>query len=375
MNQAILALNAGSSSFKFAVAAQVANAPQEITGVVERIGSGNSVMKIKTTHAAPVRLELGKTNHRAALTALFRVLEDWDPTLRITGVGHRIVHGGTRFAEPVQITPEIVEQIEALIPMAPLHQPHGLRGVLTAMVAFPDAHHIACFDSAFHARKPWLHDAYALPRRHYTEGLRRYGFHGIACDSICATLNAEGFPLGERKIVIAHLGNGCSVTAIQNGAPKATSMGFSTLDGLAMGTRCGHIDPGVLIHLMRQGQSPEDLERLLYHESGLIGLSGLSNDMRDLMASDDPDCADAIAFFTARLIEEIGRMACTMGGLDCVVFSGGIGENAGSIRDAVEAGLSFLPGRDGSGVTYLIRPADEEQQLITTVRQLAFGHR
>ena len=373
MTGVILALNAGSSSLKFAVAARDDISTRLLSGTIERIGSGEARLSLTASDGETRKLGLGLVDHRAALQVLFSEIESSGSDFRVQGVGHRIVHGGSTFTDPVVITDEIVTQIEELIPLAPLHQPHGLRGVLTALEAYPDAVHVACFDSAFHAQKPWINNAYALPRRYFDRGLRRYGFHGLACESICATLANEGFPLNERKIVIAHLGNGCSVTAINLGVATATSMGFSTLDGLTMGTRCGGMDPGVLIHLMREGYAPDDLERLLYHESGLLGLSGLSNDMRDLLADDRVESQQAIDFFVTRLGEEICRMAGTMGGLHAVIFSGGIGENSEDIRDRVRQQVSFLPGLNGDGVEMLVRPADEERQLLATTTSLGFG--
>ncbi|MEM8970741.1 MAG: acetate/propionate family kinase [Pseudomonadota bacterium] len=366
MTGVILALNAGSSSLKFAVATPEDISSRLMSGTIERIGSSEARLSHTNSDGQKRKLELGLVDHRAALRLLFAEVETSGAGLSVEGVGHRIVHGGSTFTDPVIITDEIVEQIEELVPLAPLHQPHGILGILTARDAYPKAIHVACFDSAFHARKPWIHDAYALPRQFYDQGLRRYGFHGLACESICSTLTKEGFPLADRKIVIAHLGNGCSVTAVDCGKAAATSMGFSTLDGLTMGTRCGGIDPGVLIHLMREGRSLNDLEKLLYHGSGLLGLSDFSNDMRDLFADDRRESREAIDFFVARLCEEICRMVGTMGGLHNIVFSGGIGENSAHIRDRVSRKLECLPGLNGDGVEIMVRSADEERQLIAT---------
>lgn len=364
MTDAVLALNAGSSSIKIAVCAAGHPAQTIVSGNVDRIGSNDAMMTVTLAEEGSETRALGSVDHRTALAALCAHIRAQRPGLRVRGVGHRIVHGGADFTDPVQVTPDVSEALEALIPLAPLHQPHGLQGILTALSLFPEAVHVACFDTAFHAGKPWLHEAFALPRHHYDQGVRRYGFHGLACESICDALLAEAYPLSDRAIAIAHLGNGCSVTAVKDGRSLATSMGFSALDGLAMGTRRGRIDPGVLLHLLRDGYDGAGLETLLYHQSGLLGLPGESNDMRDLVASGSAQARDAIAYFTARAVEEICRMAGAMGGLDAVVFSGGIGENAKDIRTAIMDGLAFLPGREGKGVEALLRPANEERQLL-----------
>ena len=368
MTDAILAVNAGSSSVKFALAEAGDPAHRLLSGSAERLGAGDSTLRLSAGTGAPETRDLGAADHRDALAAMGEAIRDRHPALRIAGIGHRIVHGGAEFTDPVRVTDDVLDRLEALVPLAPLHQPHGIAGIRATRALFPDAVQVACLDTAFHAGKPWVQDAYALPARYYEAGLRRYGFHGLACESVCERLVADGVPLAERAIAIAHLGNGCSVTAVQGGRSVATSMGFSALDGLTMGTRCGHIDPGVLLHLMREGHDAARLERLLYHESGLLGLSGLSSDMRDLAASDSDAARGAIDHFIARAVEEICRMAGVMGGLDAVVFSGGIGENAGDIRQAVAEGLAFLPGRDGTGVDVLVCPADEEGRLMAATR-------
>ncbi|NIY97264.1 acetate kinase [Salipiger sp. HF18] len=369
MTGAVLALNAGSSSFKFALANAGAPGTPLLWGVVDRLGTEEGALSLKGQGGAATT-PLAAPDHGAALAALIEAIETRCPGLRVTAVAHRIVHGGSAFTAPEPVTPALLEALEALVPLAPLHQPHGLRGIRTALELFPDAGHVACFDTAFHAGRPWVHDAYALPRRFYDEGIRRYGFHGLACASICRALGADGYPLAERRIAIAHLGNGCSVTAVRHGRSVSNSMGFSALEGLAMGTRCGRLDPGVLLHLMRGGMDVTALEALLYRKSGLLGLSGLSNDMRDLARSGSVAAEEAIAYFIERTVEEICRAAGVMGGLDAVVFSGGIGENAADIRAAVMARLAFLPGAEGAGLEMLVRPADEEAELLRTAAGL-----
>jgi len=368
VTDAILALNAGSSSIKFALAPAADGAAPLLSGLVDRIGATQSVLSLAGPDGRACKQPVTAADHGAALAAIGDAIAARHPDLAIRGVGHRIVHGGADFAAPVTLTPAIRDALRALVPLAPLHQPAGLAGIDTAAALYPAALQVACFDTAFHAGKPWVHTAMALPAEYQDAGLRRYGFHGLACQSVCRTLRAHGYPLDDRAIVIAHLGNGCSVTALQRGRPVTSSMGFSALDGLVMGTRCGRIDPGAILHLLRQGMDVDALEDLLYRRSGLLGLSGLSNDMRDLDRADTDAARRAIEMFTMRAIEEIARCAGAMGGLDAIVFSGGIGENAGAIRDAIARGLAFLPGRDGAGLEIRICPAREEDELLRSVR-------
>lgn len=365
----LLALNVGSSSLKFQAAAHGAPRTPLLSGAVERVGSKDgATIGVRFADGEKTSETVDATDHRAAIGQVRDVLADRLRDAPVIGVGHRIVHGGGRFSQAVEIDAMVMSQLEALTPLAPLHQPHGLQGVRSAAASFAEARQIACFDTGFHSQKPWLHDAFALPRVLYDEaGLRRYGFHGLSCQSIARTLREERWPIESRRLVIAHLGNGCSMTAVKNGACVANSMGFSTLDGLTMGTRCGRIDPGVLLHLMRTHRSVEEIEALLYQQSGLLGLSGVSNDMRDLAASGRIEAREAIDFFVARAIEEICRMAGALGGLDAIVFCGGIGENAAPIRDAIVDGVRFLPGRDGDGVEILVRATREEEEILLEV--------
>lgn len=365
MTLAILVLNTGSSSIKFAVYPAEKTDSPILDGVVERI-AGQAALTV--AHAPPRPVDA--PDHPAALTLVADAIAQQLPDIKITAVSHRIVHGGAQFSAPIILDRESLHDLDKLIPLAPLHQPHGLQGVRTAQALYPEARQIACFDTAFHAAKPWLHDSFALPRVHYEEGLRRYGFHGLSCQSILRTLGAEGYPVPDRRIVIAHLGNGCSATAVLNGRGHATSMGFSTLDGLIMGTRCGQLDPGVILYWLRQGKTGAEIEDILYHRSGLLGLSGRSNDMRDLASATDPASGSAIDAFAMRAVEEICRLAGTMGGLDALIFCGGIGENSGPIRDRITEGLRFLPGRSGSGLDVLVRQTREEHEILLAARAL-----
>jgi len=371
---AILTLNAGSSSLKFGLF-DAAGETVLITGGVDRIGGEG-------------RLWLGDlavpddgdfTDHPAALTTALAALDLHFPELAIVGVGHRVVHGGPDLTAPAPITPQVLAQIGALAPFAPLHQPHNLSGIHAARMAFPQALHLACFDTAFHRGQPWENDTYALPRVYYAKGIRRYGFHGLNYEHVAAALLHLAPDVAQGRVIVAHLGNGASMCGLRGGRSVASTMGFTALDGLPMGTRAGQIDPGVLLYLMDQeGMGAAEIADLLYLQSGLLGLSGLSNDMRVLEASDTPEAAGAIAYFCARIRREAGSLAAALGGLDALVFTGGIGENSRRVRAQVCDGLGWLgvaltPHRNaanctvlspqGSAVRVLMIPANEEQVI------------
>jgi acetate kinase len=254
---------------------------------------------------------------------------------KIAAIGHRVVHGGTHFSAPVIITPEVRRKIEELTPVAPEHQPHHIAGIDAMTNLFPHCEQIACFDTAFHRSIPKLRQEMALPERYAAEGLLRYGFHGLSCQFV-----SEQFP--GQKLIICHLGNGCSVTAVDKGKSQYTSMGFTPSDGLMMGTRSGAIDPGALLWLVEKLGSAQSVRTLINRESGLKGVSGISSDMRQLLASDNPRAAFAVAMFVDRLVLEIGRAAASLQGFDVLAFAGGIGENAVAIRKAALAHLQWL---------------------------------
>lgn len=371
MSTLLLAFNAGSSSLKFEAAEAANPGAPVLSGVVDRIGAEAGALRLSGPLSGDVKDACSAPDHAAAMATSAAALARFLPQGVVAAVGHRVVHGGAVFSAPAVIDDAVVTALTALVPLAPLHQPHSLSGIAAARAQFPDAVQVACFDTAFHASKPFVQDSFGLPRTYFDQGVRRYGFHGLSCQSILRTLRDEGQPVDAMRLAIAHLGNGCSVTAVLNGVSQSCSMGFSTLDGLAMGTRCGRIDPGVLLHLLRDGMSPQDLETLLYKQSGLLGLSGESNDMRDLLGSGTPDAKAAVDFFVARVIEEIARAAAVMGGLDQVVFCGGIGENAAPLRDRVAQGLTFLRRNGGSEVAVTHRQTREEQELLLAARAAA----
>lgn len=335
----ILTLNAGSSSIKFAVYRNGADPEQICAGQIENLGPlARLILKADTT----TETEIGPADHALGVRAILSAIDPYLQGQPVTGVGHRIVHGGKAFGVPVELTDDILDQLRTIIPLAPLHQPHNLAAVDAARDAFPDAIQIGCFDTAFHKGHPFVNDTFALPRRFYDTGVRRYGFHGLSYDYITSCLSADWPDLAKGRVVVAHLGNGASMCAIENGQSIGSTMGFSALDGLPMGTRCGQLDPGVLLYLMDQGMGAEEMTRILYKESGLKGLSELSHDMRTLLASDDPKAKEAIDYYVFRIRRELGAMTAVLGGLDGVVFCGGIGENAAEIRARVIDGMGYL---------------------------------
>jgi acetate kinase len=345
-NNAILAVNAGSSSLKFALYPQngtdIGAAP--LSGNIEGLEAGGApLVKISSKDGSSTeKLDAGEgTPHERALSALHAVLERHAKGIRITAVAHRIVHGGDRFAESVVLDNDTLAYLDTLCSLAPLHQPHNLAGVHAFRKHFPDLPQIGCFDTAFHATLPETEYTFALPKELREEGIRRYGFHGLSYRYVTDRL-LERTARAKERMIIAHLGNGASVSAVKDGKSLATTMGFSALDGLVMGTRCGAIDPGVLLHLLRQGWDWEKLERTLYRESGLRGVSGVSADMRTLRASEERGAQMAIDIFTHRLVRECGALSACLRGLDVLAFTGGIGEHDTALRQQACDALSYL---------------------------------
>jgi acetate kinase len=253
------------------------------------------------------------------------------------------VHGGTQFTAPVLVTKEVVASLKTFCPLAPLHQPHNLAPVEAIAVAAPHISQVACFDTAFHQAQPALAQTYAIPRELTDSGVRRYGFHGLSYEFVSTRLKEIAPKLAAGLVIIAHLGNGASLCALKGGRSTATTMGFTAVEGLVMGTRCGSIDPGVLIYLMDEhGMDARALENLIYKKSGLLGVSGISSDMRTLRESNDPNAREAIDLFIYRIVREIGSLAAALGGLDAIVFTGGIGQNDAATRREVIAGCAWV---------------------------------
>ncbi len=342
----VATLNVGSSSLKFGLFKAGDGDPIAIcTGLVDRIGSEAAQITAQSQNGAEIANETTPRirDHVTALNAALLLLEQKFPGVRISAVGHRIVHGGPDNDQPISLTLDSLRMLEGLMPFAPLHQPYSLAGAQVAMRRFPQALQVACFDTAFHRHHAWENDSYALPAEYYRAGVRRYGFHGLSYDYISGYLAEKHPKLQKGRVIVAHLGNGASLCAIDAGKSVATTMGFSALDGLAMGTRCGQIDPGVVLYLMEQrGMNAAEISDLLYKKSGLLGLSGLSNDMRVLEQSDTEDARNAIKYFTARARREIASLAAVLEGMDTLVFTGGIGENSALIRKRICQGLEWL---------------------------------
>lgn len=342
--QVILTLNAGSSSLKFALFTASHNPKRLWSGAIDRIGLSGGHFQLSDARSTRIVDEPGKLGtHEAALTRLLKAIASLPGSLDLVAVGHRVVHGGPQCDCPKDVTPALLERLRRLAYLAPLHMPPNLAGIDAVQAARPDLPQVACFDTSFHHDLPDLARMTALPRAYAKDGIRRYGFHGLSYEYIMETLHHDGVDVDAERIIIAHLGNGASMVAIRNGLPIETSMGFSTLAGLPMGTRTGDIDPGILLFLMQEkGMSPDEVTALLYEKSGLLGMSGISRNMEDLLDSPDEAAAEAVAYFCYQARLHLARLTGALGGLDRVVFTGGIGENSSEIRGRICAGLGYL---------------------------------
>ena len=355
----LLTLNAGSSSIKFALFDEIAGftTPQQ-AGQVEGLGATG------VTHDAALQQVLARLGGA-----------------QVKAVGHRIVHGGADFAGPALIDDTVFARISALQDLAPLHQPHNLAGVRAARLAFPGVPQVACFDTAFHRCQPELNQRFALPQALFDEGVRRYGFHGLSYESILLQLHALDPAAAMGRIVIAHLGNGSSLCAMAQGRSVATTMSFSPLDGLPMGTRCGRIDAAVVLYLLRHGRTVEQVSQLLHHESGLLGLSGLSSDMRELSNANTESARRAVDYLVEHLRRELAGMAAALRGIDMLVFTGGIGENAAELRARVIEGAAWMglaldsaANGSGRGLVSAAHSAVQIRVLRTNEEAVIAGH-
>lgn len=347
MDGAILVLNAGSSSIKFSLFAAAGRPTRqallcdgELEGIGHRIrffaddGIGRRLIEQHLAEGA---------DHAAALAHLLGWIAQQFAATRLAAVGHRVVHGGTRYAAPVRIDAAVVAELRRLIPLAPLHEPHHVAAIEAITKLHSGLPQIACFDTAFHQTQPDIARAFALPRALAEEGVRRYGFHGLSYEYIAGALPEHLGAAAEGRVVVAHLGAGASMCALRGRRSVATTMSFTALDGLMMGRRCGALDPGVILYLLQEkGMTADRVADLLYHDSGLLGVSGISDDMRDLLASDDKRAAEAIDLFVYRASRELGSLAAALGGLDALVFTAGIGEHAAPIRRRICEGAAWL---------------------------------
>lgn len=345
MTKQVLVLNSGSSSIKFHLYTSENDAlTLKIEGQIE--GLGHKALFVSDVSNAPVNTLAEDADHALALQFLLNWLQgQLDSELQLL-VGHRVVHGGLNFRKPVLISSEILTELKTLIPLAPLHQPHNLAAIEILQDLYPELLQVACFDTAFHAHHKKPIDQFALPHRFYDQGVRRYGFHGLSYEFISEELRSQAPRLFEGKCIVAHLGNGASLCALRQGQSIDSTMGFSALEGLPMGTRCGSIDAGVILYLLQEEKmDKQQLSDLLYKQSGLLGVSGLSHDMRELLNSNEPAADEAIELYVHRIAREVGALIAVLEGLDGLVFTGGIGENADVIRERVCNKLGWIGAR------------------------------
>lgn len=354
MTDAILALNAGSSSIKFALYRLTSSDRLTAADRLDMVAKG-AVEGIGTAPRFSARDAAGATlvdrkwpdgsasDHEAMLGNLLDWIDGHLGTDHLMAAGHRVVHGGSDFTDPVRLTEEIIAALERLTPLAPLHQPGSLSPIRAMLALRPDLPQIACFDTAFHRTMPPVAARFALPRDYEEAGVRRYGFHGLSYEYIAQRLRAVAPDLAAGRVIVAHLGNGASLCAMREGHSIDTTMSFTALDGLVMGTRSGALDPGVVLYMLQQrGLSPGEVEDVLYRRSGLLGVSGLSSDMRALLASTDPRAHEAIDLFVFRIAQQSAALAASLEGLDGFVFTAGIGEHAAPIRAMVGERLGWL---------------------------------
>jgi acetate kinase len=365
MIDTLLVLNAGSSSLKFQVF-DAHTLDVLMRGKVVRIGEA---AQLNATLPSGARVKTDLTpgaDHHAALSAVINLIHAHDGNWHVSAVAHRIVHGGPDYTAPVIITDEVMMHLEKLVPLAPLHQPHNLAAIKASAAIAGHAPDIACFDTAFHAAHTPLFTRFAIADHLHNQGVRRYGFHGLSYAWIANMLKEKHPHLYQGRVIAAHLGNGASLCAMKNGASIDTTMGMTALDGLPMGTRVGAFDAGAVIYMLRHlGLSITEIEHALYNESGLKGLSGLSNDVETLLRSPDPRAAFALDYFALKVSQFAAALTASLGGCDGLVFTGGIGEHAESVRSAIVQRLSFL-----TPFEVLVIPANEERQMALEARRL-----
>jgi acetate kinase len=388
----ITVINAGSSSVKFAIFEASGSANLQFGGQIEGIGV-NPHLKVRDAGGGTLIERTWPAdgfNHDAATREILTTARELVAGTPVKGIGHRVVHGGMRFDSPIRLDRDVLAALAKLEPLAPLHQPHNLAPIRAIFDAASHIPQVACFDTAFHRRQSNVVQAFALPRRLTEAGIRRYGFHGLSYEYLVSRM-AEMCPeIATARVILAHLGNGASLCAVKEGRSVASTMGFTAVDGLMMGTRCGALDPGVILYLMQEYRmDAAQIEDLIYRQSGLLGVSGISSDMRELRASADPRAREALDLFVHRIVREVGSLVAALGGLDGLVFSGGIGENDVATRkEVIEKcgwlGASLDPGRNAIGkgrisagapsIPVWVIPTDEERLIARhTMRVLDAG--
>jgi acetate kinase len=389
VREPILIVNAGSSSLKFSVFETEADRSltPRLHGEVESL-HGEPHLRVLDAHGQSLADERVR---RGGSDEAIRAVAHWFAAhtgihAGFAGVGHRIVHGGSSYSQPVLIDGAVIAALQQLVPLAPLHEPQQIAAIRAIGAVSPHVRQVACFDTAFHANQPVLARSFALPREYSARGIRRYGFHGLSYEYIVTVLPDVAPECAGKRLVVAHLGSGASLCAIRDAGSIATTMGFTALDGLMMGTRCGLLDPGVLLYLLQHEHlGAGEIERLLYERSGLLGVSGISSDMRELLASDRPEAAEAIDLFVYRIGRELGSLAAALGGVDALIFTGGIGEHAPQIRARVcrqaawlgvvldesanEQGGPRISARESSASAWVI-PTDENLMVARHTRRL-----
>jgi acetate kinase len=396
MREPILVINAGSSSIKFSVfetmpdRSLTAGAHGQVDGLGANTGTPARIEVADAQGRRLIEQAIAGHDHQGAMTAI----HDWfaahvGSESGFAGVGHRVVHGGLAYAEPVLIDDTVLAALEELVPLAPLHEPHNIAAIRAVAAVAPNVPQVACFDTAFHHDAPPLAQEFGLPRALTAKGIRRYGFHGLSYEYIVSALPRVAPQCVGKKLIVAHLGNGASMCAIADGRSIASTMGFTAVDGLVMGTRTGALDPGVVLYLLdHEGMNSKAIEYLIYQESGLLGVSGLSSDMRTLLASDRPEAKEAVDLFVYRIGRELGSLTAALGGLDGLVFTAGIGEHAAEIRarvcnDAAWIGITLDAAANADGgprisradskVSAWVIPTDENLMIARHTRALLDG--
>ncbi len=394
MKNDILVLNSGSSSIKFGLyEGDLTELPMIIHGQVTGITGSHARLSAYRSEDGESLIDkaLGdKIDHGQAMSALVEWGRQREITRDIAAIGHRVVHGGSLYDGAVLVNSDVLAKLEKLDPLAPLHQPHNLAGIRTLAKLVPELPQVACFDTAFHHNLPLLAQQFALPEKYYEKGIRRYGFHGLSYEYIASILaDVVGAKIASGKVIVAHLGNGASMCALCDRQSIDTTMGFTALDGLPMGTRCGNLDPGVVLYLQNEmGMSTEEVSKLLYNKSGLLGVSGISNNMQELLASDKDSARKAIDLYVYRINRELGALISSLGGLDALVFTAGIGEHSSEIRKRVCVLASWLGikidddanqrhdlciSTNNSAIPVWVIPTNEEGMIAQHTRRLLDG--